>query len=340
VRPATLAHREWQIRAFASALVRMGRDPATLTSLRDLVEIDAFKSGLRFFLDREGGNSTTAIADLASSLKAVARHHARVEPDHLDRMGGIIRWLSPGRDGLTETNNTRLRPFNEKENIAALLTLPQDLMRQARRHRNLRRGAVRAQLAVAVEILLMAPIRMANLTKLDIERNLVRSGQSKALHVVIGAEEVKNRQPLEHPLPPESVDLIERYIREFRPHLTSRDDTALFPGIAGGPKNQALFGEQISRSVRDHTGLQVHPHLFRHIGAKLYLDANPGEYETVRRVLGHKSINTTIRFYTGLETPAAVRHYDKTILNLRRESIVEGHKRAKRSPSKPPEKAK
>jgi hypothetical protein len=52
VRPVTLAHREWQIRSFASALVNRGRDPATLTSLRDLIEIDHFKSGLRFFLDR------------------------------------------------------------------------------------------------------------------------------------------------------------------------------------------------------------------------------------------------------------------------------------------------
>jgi hypothetical protein len=37
----------------------------------------------------------------------------------------------------------------------------------------------------------MAPLRMANLTRLDIERNLVRPGQGKALHIVIGAEEVK-----------------------------------------------------------------------------------------------------------------------------------------------------
>jgi len=59
VRPATLAHREWQIRAFASALIRTGRDAATLTSLSDLVEVDAFKTGLRFFLDREGGAPTT-----------------------------------------------------------------------------------------------------------------------------------------------------------------------------------------------------------------------------------------------------------------------------------------
>jgi integrase len=85
--------------------------------------------------------------------------------------------------------------------------------------------------------------------------------------------------------------------------------------------------------------LRVHPHLFRHLGAKLYLDANPGEYETVRRVLGHRSLQTTIDFYTGLETPAAVRHFDKTILNLRIESTAEGAKRTKRRHTKKPEQA-
>jgi hypothetical protein len=182
VRPATVAHREWQIRSFASALVRKGRNPATLTCLKDLVEIDAFKEGLRFFLDREG-TPTTAIADLASSLKAIARHHVHIEQRHLDQMGTIIRnRLAPGRRGLTEINRTRLRPFDDRGNIIALLKLPDELMRQARRYRNLQRGAVRAQLAVVVEVLLMAPIRMSNLVKLDIERNLVRLGQGRALH--------------------------------------------------------------------------------------------------------------------------------------------------------------
>jgi len=120
--------------------VRTGRDAATLTSLSDLVEIDAFKTALRFLLDRAGGVATTGIGDLASSLKAIARHYVGVEPDHLKRMGAIIGRLSPGRRGLTETNMTRLRPFNEQENVAALLALPQELMRQAQRHRYLQRG--------------------------------------------------------------------------------------------------------------------------------------------------------------------------------------------------------
>jgi integrase len=322
VRPATLGHREWQLRSFATAVVLAGRDPTTLTSLSDLVEIETYKAGLRYFLEREGGAPTTAIADLASVLKAVARHHVRVEPRHLEQMAGIIRRLASGRGSLTETNRSRLRSFDDPGNVVALLKLPSELMRQARPHQNLRRGAVRAQMAAAIEILLMAPIRMSNLVKLDMERNLVRPGQGKALHIVIAAEEVKNREPLEYPLPPQSVDLIERYIREFRPHLASPENRSLFPGVEGGPKNQAFFGTQISRTIRAHTGLRIHPHLFRHIAAKLFLDANPGGYEVVRRVLGHRSIDTTTFFYTGLETSAAVRHFDKTILDLRKVSGV------------------
>jgi integrase len=334
VRPATAARREWQIRCFASALVRCGRDPATLTSLGHLVEIVALKEGLRFFLDREGGLPTTAIADLASTLKAIARHHVRVEQRHLDQIGAVIRRLTPGRRGLTEVNRTRLRAFDDRANILALLNLPGKLMRQARRQRNPQRGAVQAQMAVAVEILLMAPVRLSNLTKLDIEQNLSRPGRDKALHIVISAEEVKNREPLEYPLPSESVELVERYLREFRPLLTSANNAALFPGIAGGPKNQASFGTQITRTIYVHTGLRVHPHLFRHIAAKLFLDVNPGAYEVVRRVLGHRSIDTTTAFYTGLETKAAVTHFDKTILRLRADGCSHANRRTERKPSK------
>jgi hypothetical protein len=50
-----LQHREYQIRQFASALVRRGWDPASLRSLADIVAIDAFKDGLRYLLERRGG---------------------------------------------------------------------------------------------------------------------------------------------------------------------------------------------------------------------------------------------------------------------------------------------
>ena len=128
---------------------------------------------------------------------------------------------------------------------------------------------------------------------------------------------MKNREPFDHPFPAEGEALIEHYLTEFRPRLAPPGCTALFPGQGGGAKSINALREQICKTVHRHTGMRMHPHLFRHAGAKLYLDANPGGYEVVRRVLGHRSIDTTTKFYTGHETGQAVRHFDQTILQLR-----------------------
>jgi hypothetical protein len=65
----------------------------------------------------------------------------------------------------------------------------------------------------------------------------------------------------------------------------------------------------------------------------MYLDANPGSYEVVRLLLGHKSIKTTLSFYTGLEGPAAARHFHSNVLRLRgrRKKPIRNRKPTKRS---------
>jgi hypothetical protein len=50
-------------------------------------------------------------------------------------------------------------------------------------------------------------------------------------------------------------------------------------------------------------------------------EAHPGDLDTVRRLLGHKSINTTLRAYANLSTKLAFQRYDETIANLRAESL-------------------
>jgi integrase len=317
VKSTTVERRRWQIRAFASALVLRGRDPRTITSLIDLVEIEAFKEGLRFFIERSGGKATQAVYDFAVTLKALARHHLQVEKAHLDRMAAVIRRLDVGNRGLTEKNRTRLRQFDGRQQAVALLRLPIELIGIAARNRKAHAGALQAQAAVAIEILLMAPLRLGNLTRLDLEQNLIRPGPSKEIFIVIEAEHLKNRQAVDYPLPTPSCALIERYLAEFRPRLAPVGCTALFPGRGGGPKSLNALRDLISKTVHRYTGMRVHPHLFRHAAAKLYLDANPGAYEVVRRVLGHRSINTTTAFYTGLETGSAIRHFEATILHLR-----------------------
>jgi integrase len=60
-------------------------------------------------------------------------------------------------------------------------------------------------------------------------------------------------------------------------------------------------------------GLRITVHQFRHAAAAIYLKHRPGDYETVRRLLGHRDIQTTIRFYCGLETMQATQDFGKLI---------------------------
>ena len=116
-------------------------------------------------------------------------------------------------------------------------------------------------------------------------------------------------QLIDFELPADTADLLAWYVREYRPLLLRAPSTALFPGPAGEPKSAQTLAGQIIKTVFKRTGLTVNAHLFRHIAAKIYLDRNPGDYVTVQRVLGHKSLNTTTSIYTGMEARAAGRHF-------------------------------
>jgi integrase len=80
------------------------------------------------------------------------------------------------------------------------------------------------------------------------------------------------------------------------------------------PKHAVSLAAQVTGAVRRHAGLEVHPHLFRHFAAKLSLQEAPGNYEQARRLLGHRSIDTTTLYYTGLDTARAAAVYQEQLL--------------------------
>ena len=86
----------------------------------------------------------------------------------------------------------------------------------------------------------------------------------------------------------------------------------------GESKDPHLFSIQITERIQKATGLRITVHQFRHAAAAIYLMQHPGRYETVRRLLGHKSLKTTINFYCGLETIEASREFSKIIRQHRR----------------------
>jgi integrase len=81
----------------------------------------------------------------------------------------------------------------------------------------------------------------------------------------------------------------------------------------GGAKTPSKLAEQIKRTLRQESGIDLNAHAFRHLAALLFLREHPGEYETTRLLLGHKHLSTTTQYYCGFEQADALRRYDALI---------------------------
>ena len=176
-----------------------GRDPATIAGLGDLVTVEAMQAILRFFLARSGNRPTSQIHGLATHLKAIARHHVGASPAVLEQLGRMVRRVAPPQNGLALKNRLALKQFEDPELLRRLVRLPTEI------YATLPpagaplppRVALRFQWALAVQLLLVAPMRLGNLAGLELDRHLLRIGTGKRLryHLLIPGEEVKNGQP-------------------------------------------------------------------------------------------------------------------------------------------------
>jgi integrase len=126
--------------------------------------------------------------------------------------------------------------------------------------------------------------------------------------------DVKNRVDLSFPLDEYLTDIIDEYVDQFRHALVrGSNDAWLFPRKTAGSKDPHLFGIQITARIKKTTGMRITPQQFRHAAAAIYLKHRPGEYETVRRLLGHHRIQTTTNSYCGLETMHATKLFGQIV---------------------------
>jgi integrase len=320
LRPATIEARRNQILQIATAAVRSGCPVEEVTGLAALVKPENAKRVLRFFWNRAGQVKKESVHQLAILLRSIARHWAKASASDLDVIDALCRGLAIKNTGMTEKNRQRLRQFDNPDNVDALLSLPDRILRRVRKtDRGGRRDAVRVMYAAAIELLIVAPMRIKNLTLLEAERHLIhtRLGHSPAIHLVILGEETKNGEPFEVALPGRSAKLVAEYLRNYRHRLTPVASPWLFPGYGGKQRNIDRFSGLISGFVLRETGVRMNVHLFRHLAVNLHLDANPEDVETARRILGHKSLRTTLRAYADMKTAAAFKRYDELISTLR-----------------------
>ena len=312
---------------YLSALHHSGVGIADVNSLDELVVPAMFERALRWLYERNGKKTSKHIGEIAWAVRCYAVKYRNCDDETLAFYKRAIERLRVNTPGLSDKNRTAMAQFNDPKAVTRYVALPSTLWSKAvaigvtvEGRKKRKEAQLMVQAAVAIEIAMFAPIRIQNLSTIRLDQHI--SWNANRLRLSFPAHEVKNDQALDFLLPVDASERIKRYINEWRSLFMPATNPHLFPGRNGKPKDQSALRNQMKKAIFDHTGLQMTPHQFRHAAAKLLLDAKPGHYEVVRKLLGHKTLTTTYAHYAGAETDAAIELYDDIILQLRRPAPV------------------
>ncbi|MGH9642751.1 MAG: tyrosine-type recombinase/integrase [Terriglobales bacterium] len=135
--------------------------------------------------------------------------------------------------------------------------------------------------------------------------------------VEIEPERVKNDEPLRFTLPEPTVKLLEAYLDHWRPKLSTKPSSWLFPAANGGCVDPRAMAHAIESESRRVLGVAVSPHQFRHLSAECYLLENPDALYTISQHLGHRDPNTTRTYYARPKQRQATRRYQEQVLQKR-----------------------
>src|SRR5262245_46944531 len=158
------------------------------------------------------------------------------------------------------------------------------------------------------------PIRVQNLTSLTFGVHLFVREEPRAISTLeIPAAEMKNKTELAFDIPPQIAKMLSEYRDRIAAKFLGRRPDRLFVNADGSPKRATTVASLIATYARRRAGVILTPHQFRHLSARVLLDAEPGSFETVRQLLGHKNLKTTANFYAGIDSRRAARHHQHLI---------------------------
>ena len=313
--PRTLRLRRDQIHAAVSALVDSGIKPATINSLADLVTPDNFKRILRRRVEMVDGAPNSFNQSLGIALVLIAREWVKVDGAVQAELKRLLSKVPAPPQGLTDKNKGFLRQFDDPSNLRRFVQLPEQLWAEVKRERSPSyRTLAKAQAALTMGILTYMPIRLQNLLTLEFERHLfIRMGRGAKSTLELSNGEVKNNIDLAFEIPPQIVGMLVEYRERTAPKIIGERPIRLFVNVDGTPKVKQALGALITNCVRRRAGIALTPHQTRHLSAKVLLDDQPGGFETVRQLLGHKNLQTTVFSYAGIDSRRAGRHHQRLI---------------------------
>ncbi len=316
MRPLTVVSKLQLIKAAANALHRSGQPLSSITSLTSLVMPVSRAAAILNTLEHEAaGAPSPKLGHVSELLRQLAKYHADSSAKDIDQLS---RWAGKARvqyNEMTGKNRHLVELALTPARHQALLNLPQALLDDAAELGPTKRGATTAKHAALINLLIKCPMRLANLLGLRLDQHLLRPDprKSEISAIMIGEEETKNRVPLLYLLSRQTAVILEIWLRDYRPLLAMPGNPYVFAGKGLGPMTRAGMRDAVKGVTNERIGIAVNPHAFRHIAAETFLQRRPGDYENTRRLLGHKRLETTTKYYCRSENKAAMALYDEIL---------------------------
>lgn len=304
-KPSTILTRRREIIAYARTAVAAGVSIESLTSLKALLHPDVVKLTFETYLDRNGEKAKAYTIDLAWKLASIAKTiDASLET--VNFLDDVWARLEHDRGPvLTHKNQDVIRSVLMTDVWGKVCVLPQQMMSEAKRmlNRGPKKAVAMATTAIQIQILTRAPIRIGNLLAIRFGVNLTRDMNRGSYRLHFPDYDTKNRVDLDFTLTGQTAVLIEEFINVYRPFLgEGHKSDWLFPGENDKQRSPSHASAAIAVSVNREVGLRLTAHQFRHAAVAVIMKSRPGDYEFAARLLGHRNVETTKRYYSSLES--------------------------------------
>ena len=170
-----------------------------------------------------------------------------------------------------------------------------------------------------IALLAQCPIRLKNLAALEIGKSFVKVDDT--WWIILTAAETKEKRPDERPVPSELSEIIDRYLRIYRPLLSRGNDAsrALWLSHNGKPLSYATIAELIPKAVEKIVGKKISPHLFRAAGVTTLATHAGDQPHAGGALLHHRPGPVTQEHYNRASSITAGKAYSAITRTFRRQ---------------------
>ena len=240
------------------------------------------------------------------------------------KISRVAHYLAPGRDWrwlrrVVRRLELRAKPRDKRNDVVPIkelfqLGLPAN--GSGREKPPSATNSFRALLyrdGLIIALLAADPLRLANITALEIGRTLIKDGTTWSVN--IPAEETKARRLHLAVLPDWSARCIDRYVQHYRTFFSNAESTnRLWLSQDGRPLTADGLYRLVCKRTLDAFGKRVNPHLFRSCLATSTAVHHGAHIGLAMTVLDHTSIEVTGRYYNQAKMIDAVRAYQEILL--------------------------